>query len=171
MKIDIRYILALLTAIIASGFIMFAFISCSPQYHLDKFYDKGGKITCDTIYVTKTDTLKVKGADGKDSLIYITTSVPCNCPEATVETRWKTRFDNRRFKDSLKVISKMYRDSLKFAVKENKTNQKFATKQHKQAQKTKRTQFRQENKSFPWLWFFIAMSLISTFFIIKQFKK
>ena len=171
MKIDIRYILALLTAIIASGFIMFAFISCSPQYHLDKFYDKGGKITCDTIYVTKTDTLKVKGADGKDSLIYITTSVPCNCPEATVETRWKTRFDNRRFKDSLKVISKMYRDSLKFAVKENKTNQKFATKQHKQAQKTKRTQFRQENKSFPWLWFFIAISLISTFFIIKQFKK
>jgi len=171
MKIDIRYILALLTAIIASGFIMFAFISCSPQYHLDKFYDKGGKITCDTIYVTKTDTLKVKGADGKDSLIYITTSVPCNCPEATVETRWKTRFDNRRFKDSLKVISKMYHDSLKFAVKENKTNQKFATKQHKQAQKTKRTQFRQENKSFPWLWFFIAMSLISTFFIIKQFKK
>jgi hypothetical protein len=65
----------------------------------------------------------------------------------------------------------MYRDSLKFAVKENKTNQKFATKQHKQAQKTKRTQFRQENKSFPWLWFFIAISLISTFFIIKQFKK
>jgi hypothetical protein len=171
MKIDIRYILALLTAIIASGFIMFAFISCSSQYHLDKFYDKGGKITCDTIYVTKTDTLKVKGADGKDSLIYITTSVPCNCPEATVETRWKTRFDNKRFRDSLKVISKMYRDSLKFAVKENKTNQKFATKQHKQAQKTKRTQFRQENKSFPWLWFFIAISLVSTFFIIKQFKK
>ena len=171
MNIDIRHILALLISIILSGFISFYFMSCTPAYYLQKFQDKGGKITCDTIYITKTDTLKVKGADGKDSLIYITTTTPCNCPEVTVETRWKTRFDNKRFKDSLKVISKMYRDSLKFAVKENKINQKFATKQHKQAQKTKRTQFRQENKSFPWLWFFIAISLVSTFFIIRQFKK
>ena len=44
----------------------------------------------------------IKGKDGKDSLIYVTTQVPCNCPEATVETRWQTRwqtrFDNKRFK-------------------------------------------------------------------------
>ena len=171
MNLDIRYILILLITFIISGFLLFTLNSCGPQYHLDKFYEKGGKITCDTIYVTKTDTLKVKGTDGKDSLIYITTSVPCNCPEATVKTRWKTRFDNRRFKDSLKVMAKMYRDSLQYMTKQNKVNQKFGSKKHKQTEKTNRTQLRQENKSFPWLWFFIALSLISTFLIIKQFKR
>jgi hypothetical protein len=171
MNLDIRYILILLITFIISGFLLFTLNSCGPQYHLEKFYKKGGKITCDTIYVTKTDTLKVKGTDGKDSLIYITTSVPCNCPEATVKTRWKTRFDNRRFKDSLKVMAKMYRDSLQYMTKQNKVNQKFGSKKHKQTEKTNRTQLRQENKSFPWLWFFIALSLISTFLIIKQFKR
>lgn len=171
MNIDVRHILALLISIILSGFISFYFMSCTPTYHLQKFQDKGGKITCDTIYITKTDTLKVKGKDGKDSLIYITTTIPCNCPEVTVETRWKTRFDNKRFKDSLKVMSRMYRDSLKYVTKQNRTNQKFQTKQNRTNQKTKRTQLRQENKSFPWLWLFIAISLVSTFFIIKQFKK
>lgn len=150
---------------------MFTLNSCGPQYHLEKFYKKGGKITCDTVYVTKTDTVRIKGKDGKDSLIYITTTVPCNCPEATVETRWKTRFDNKRFRDSLKVMSKMYRDSLKYMTKQNRVNQKFGSKQHKQTEKTERTQLRQENKSFPWLWLFIALSLVSTFLIIKQFKR
>ena len=150
---------------------MFTLNSCGPQYHLEKFYKKGGKITCDTVYVTKTDTVRIKGKDGKDSLIYITTTLPCNCPEATVETRWRTRFDNRRFKDSLEIISKMYKDSLKYMTKQNRVNQKFGSKEHKQTEKTNRTQFRQENKSFPWLWLFIAISLVSTFFIIKQFKQ
>ena len=171
MNLDLKHILLILLLFILSGFLMFSLNSCGPNYHLQKFYDKGGKITCDTIYITKTDTVKVKGKDGKDSLIYITKTVPCNCPEVTVETRWKTRFDNKRFRDSLKVMSRMYKDSLKYFNKQNKTNKKYGSKDHKQTEKTERTQLRQENKSFPWLWLFIAISLVFTFFIIKQFKK
>jgi hypothetical protein len=136
--------------------------SChDAKYHLDKFYKKGGVITCDTIYVSKTDTLVVKGKDGKDSLIYITTQVPCNCPQATVETRWKTRFDNKRFADSMKYMARMYDDSLKAATKQNKQNNKAETKQTKY----------KERAGFPWWMLFLSLILLITFFIIKQFKR
>jgi hypothetical protein len=140
--------------------------SChNAKYHLDKFYSKGGKITCDTIYVEKTDTIVVKGKDGKDSLIYITSQVPCNCPEATVETRWQTRwqtrFDNKRFKDSLKIMARMYNDSLSAAVKINKQNTKAETK------KTKYT----ERSGFPWWMLFLSIILVAILLIIKQFRK
>lgn len=136
--------------------------SChDAKYHLDKFYSKGGKITCDTIYVEKIDTLVVKGKDGKDSLVYITTQVPCNCPQATVETRWKTRFDNKRFADSMKYMARMYDDSLKAATKQNKQNNKAETKQIKY----------KERAGFPWWMLFLSLILLITFFIIKQFKR
>lgn len=137
-------------------------VSChDAKYHLDKFYSKGGKITCDTIYVEKIDTLVVKGKDGKDSLIYITTQVPCNCPQATVETRWKTRFDNKRFADSMKYMARMYDDSLKAATKQNKQNNKAETKQVKY----------KEKDGFPWWMLFLSLILLLSFFIIKQFKR
>jgi hypothetical protein len=136
--------------------------SChNAKYHLDKFYSKGGKITCDTIYVSKTDTLVAKGKDGKDSLIYITTQIPCNCPQATVETRWQTRFDNKRFKDSLKIMARMYDDSLAAAIKINKQDNKAQTKQIKY----------KEKDSFPWWMLFLSLILLISFFIIKQFKR
>lgn len=137
-------------------------MSChDAKYHLDKFYSKGGKITCDTIYVEKIDTLVVKGKDGKDSLVYITTQVPCNCPQAIVETRWKTRFDNKRFADSMEVIADMYADSLKAATKQNKQNKKSETTQIKY----------KERSGFPWWMLFLSLILILTLFIIKQFKR
>ena len=137
-------------------------MSChDAKYHLDKFYLKGGVITCDTIYVEKTDTLVVKGKDGKDSLIYITKQVPCNCPQATVETRWKTRFDNKRFADSMKVIAKMYDDSLSAAINMNKQDNKAATKQVKYVEKD----------TFPWWMLFVSIFLVCGLFIIKQFKR
>ena len=137
-------------------------MSChDAKYHLDKFYKKGGKIICDTIYVEKIDTLVIKGKDGKDSLIYITKQVPCNCPQATVETRWKTRFDNKRFSDSMEVIADMYADSLKAATKQNQQNKKAETKQTKY----------EERAGFPWWMLFLFLILLITFFIIKQFKR
>jgi hypothetical protein len=143
--------------------ILIAFLtSChDAKYHLDKFYKKGGVITCDTIYVSKTDTLVVKGKDGKDSLVYITKQVPCNCPQATVETRWKTRFDNKRFADSMKIIAKMYDDSLAAAIKINKQNNKSEIKQVKY----------KERAGFPWWMLFLSLILASILFIIKQFKR
>ena len=140
-------------------------VGCSDarqaQNGLKKFYKNGGVITCDTIYVSKTDTLVVKGKDGKDSLVYITKQVPCNCPQATVETRWKTRFDNKRFADSMKYMARMYEDSLKAATKQNKQNNKAETKQTKYKERT----------GFPWWMLFLSLILLITFFIIKQFKR
>jgi hypothetical protein len=140
-------------------------VGCSDarqaQNGLKKFYKNGGVITCDTIYVSKTDTLVVKGKDGRDSLIYITKQVPCNCPQATVETRWQTRFDNKRFKDSMKIMARMYDDSLAAAVKINKQDNKAETKQVKY----------KEKDSFPWWMLFLSLILLVSFFIIKQFKK
>jgi hypothetical protein len=147
------YIVFILTALLTSCH--------DAKYHLDKFYSKGGVITCDTIYVSKTDTLVVKGKDGKDSLIYITKQVPCNCPQATVVTKWKTRFDNKRFKDSMEIISDMYQDSLKALVKINKQDNKSQTKQIKY----------KERAGFPWWMLFLSMILLISFFIIKQFKR
>jgi len=142
--------------------LLIVLMSChDAKYHLDKFYSKGGKITCDTMYVEKIDTLLVKGKDGKDSLIYITKQVPCNCPEATVETRWKTRFDNKRFADSMKIIAKMYDDSLSAAIKMNKQDNKAQTTQIKY----------KENAGFPWWLLFVSLILITILFIIKQFKR
>ena len=123
--------------------------SChNAKYHLDKFYAKGGVITCDTTYIKNTDTTYIKGVDGKDSLVYIIKNIPC--PKASVETRWMTRFDNRRFKDSLKIVSGMYYDSLKAVIKNNKIDSK-------QEGKTNRTQIKEENRNYPWWMIFLSV--------------
>jgi len=153
MKNKVTYIVLIMMALLTSCH--------DAKYHLDKFYKKGGVITCDTIYVSKTDTLVVKGKDGKDSLVYITKQVPCNCPQATVETRWKTRFDNKRFADSMKIMARMYDDSLAAAVKINKQDNKAETKQVKY----------KERAGFPWWMLFLSLILITILFIIKQFKR
>ena len=158
MNIDIRHIITLIFATIISIILLFMVSGChDAKFHLDKFYKKGGVITCDTIYVKKTDTLTIKGVDGKDSLIYITTTVPCNCPEVTVKTRWSVRFDNKRFKDSLKIVSGMYSDSLKAAIKNNKIDSK-------EEEKTNRTKIKEENRNYPW--WMVFLSVMGTIFIV-----
>lgn len=140
--------------------------SChNAKYHLDKFYDKGGVITCDTTYVNTTDTVYVKGADGKDSLVYIVKNIPAICPKATVETRWMVRFDNKRFKDSLNIMADMYSDSLKAVVKDNKIKAK-----------TSRIQIKEESRSYPWWMVFLSVMgaificIILTKLLLRQIK-
>ena len=150
-------------------FILLAIVllsSChNAKYHLDKFYDKGGVITCDTTYVNTTDTVYVKGADGKDSLVYIVKNTPAICPKATVETRWMVRFDNKRFKDSLKIVSNMYSDSLRSAIKNNKIDAK-----------TSRVQIKEENRDYPWWMVFLSVMgaificIILTKLLLRQIK-
>ena len=145
----VRYVIVLLLASVLLH-------SChNAKYHLDKFYAKGGIITCDTTYIKNTDTTYIKGVDGKDSLVYIIKNIPC--PKASVETRWMTRFDNRRFKDSLKIVSGMYSDSLKAAIKNNKIDSN-------QEGKTNRTQIKEENRNYPW--WIVFLSVIGTIFIV-----
>ena len=154
MNIDVRHIITLFFATLISIVMLYMLSGChDAKYHLDKFYTKGGVITCDTIYVPKIDTIHTKGVDGKDSLIYVVKNIPCNCPKATVETRWMTRFDNRRFKDSLKIVSRMYSDSLKAVVKNNKIDSKV-----------EKVISKQENKQLPW--WITFLSVMGVIFII-----
>jgi len=155
----VRYVIVLLLASVVLH-------SChNAKYHLDKFYDKGGVITCDTTYVNTTDTLHVKGVDGKDSLVYIVKNTPAICPKATIETRWMVRFDNKRFNDSLKIVSNMYSDSLKSAIKNNKIDAK-----------TNRVQIKEENRSYPWWMVFLSVMgaificIILTKLLLRQIK-
>ena len=131
--------------------------SCSPTFHLDKFYKKGGEIEQVEKTVTIHDT--IKGKDGKDSIIYRTVNI--DCPEPIIETRWKVRFDNRRFKDSLNSVRTQYKDSLEYALRTYKNELKTEVKTVKSNDKTKRTVTRQENKRSWWLfWLGLAVGVI-----------
>ena len=103
---------------------MLVFASCSPTHHLNKFYKKGGKIQCDTTTVTVENI--VKGKDGKDSLIYV--PITEYVPQIEYKTKWQTRFDNRRFEDSMKYVRRMYKDSVRTVVKVEKVKGKTEVK-------------------------------------------
>ena len=132
--------------------------ACSPAFHLDKFYKKGGQVKNTETFIHDT----IKGKDGKDSLIYRTVTV--ECPQPTIETRWRTRFDNKRFKDSLKVVRIQYKDSLRYALKTYKNVLKSEIKNTRSTEKTKRTVTRQENKRSWWLfWVGLIVGIIASF--------
>ena len=141
--------------------------SCSATHHLNKFYKKGGKIENTTKTVTITDTLTV---NGKDSIIFKTVKV--ECPEPITKTRWKVRFDNRRFKDSLNSVRTQYKDSLRYALRNAKNTLKNEYKVIKSNDKTKRVEARQENKRSLWWLFFIlgAVTMLLINFGIKYLK-
>ena len=158
MPFDVRHIITLFFATLISIVMLYILSGChNAKYHLDKFYAKGGVITCDTIYVPKIDTIHTKGVDGKDSLIYVVKNIPCNCPKATVETRWTTRFDNKRFKDSLKIMAGMYSDSLRAAIKNNRIDSREEKIKNAQEEKTNRTKIKEENRNYPWWMIFLSV--------------
>ena len=163
MQFDVRHIITLFFATLISIVMLYMLSGChNAKYHLDKFYAKGGVITCDTTYIKNTDTIYIKGVDGKDSLVYIIKNTPC--PRATVETRWMTRFDNKRFKDSLKIVSGMYSDSLKAAIKNNRIDSREEKTKNTQEEKTNRTQIKEENRNYPW--WMVFLSVMGTIFIV-----
>ena len=94
--------------------------SCSKQYHFERFIDKGGKIEPKIEWKTVTKTDTIKGKDGMDSIIYCVDSIPFAVYETKYIPKWRIRFDNNRFEDSLKHIRAIYKDSLKHAVKTQK---------------------------------------------------
>lgn len=94
MKIDFRVILFTAFAWLISWVLLlwiFSLQGCSSAYHLDKFYDKGGKLDTITKIIRVTDT--IKGKDGRDSIIF--RDVPVQCPDPVIQTRWKTRIEWR----------------------------------------------------------------------------
>ena len=102
--------------------------SCSAQFHLNKAIKKGYRCdtVSDTIRVTKVDsflvwkhdtTYWVKVVTSKDTIIYYNTSY-------YPKTRYETRFEYKRFNDSLRTIRLMYKDSLRSALKTAKNDLK-----------------------------------------------
>jgi hypothetical protein len=102
--------------------------SCSVNYHLNKAIKKGYRCDTisDTIRISKLDsflvwkhdtTYWVKVVTSKDTIIHYKTSyIP--------KTRFETRFDYKRFNDSLHTIRLMYKDSLRSALKTSKNDLK-----------------------------------------------
>ena len=102
--------------------------SCSVNYHLNKAIKKGYRCdtVSDTIRITKVDsflvwkhdtTYWVKVVTSKDTIIYYKTSY-------LPKTRYETRFEYKRFNDSLQSIRLMYKDSLRNALKTAKNEVK-----------------------------------------------
>jgi hypothetical protein len=129
----------------------FLMYGCSATRLHDKAVQKGyvHAIHVDTLRVPVLDTLIIEGKaypiiTYKDSLIYQlqTEYIP----------KWRYRFDNKRFADSLAQIRAMYEAQLKNAIKSKKIEVK-QTKQ-KEKHKTKRTQSENKNgfaDSMKWL--------------------
>jgi len=114
-------------------------IGCSATRLHDKAIQKGyvHTIEIDTI---KVPYLVVKNIKGEDSLIYRDSIVPKIVTEYI--PKWRIRFDNKRFKDSLAHIREMYDDSLRNALKTQKIElQKQKVESKKETKKT-----RHENK-------------------------
>ena len=102
-------------------FLLLLVCSCSVNYHLNKAIKKGYRCdtVTDTIRVIKVDSFLVKTTDtmywekiytSHDTIIrYKTSYIP--------KTRFETRFDYKRFNDSMRTIRLMYKDSLRNALK------------------------------------------------------
>jgi hypothetical protein len=146
--------------------IMFALCltSCSVNYHLNKAIKKGYRCDTisDTIRITKVDsflivkhdtTYWVKVVTSKDTIIYYNTSY-------YPKTRFETRFEYKRFNDSLRTIRLMYKDSLQSALKTAKND----LKRERVVQRNKPV--RQFKTIFIILGFFL-----SVFFLILLVKK
>jgi hypothetical protein len=137
------------------------------QKHIDIAKRKGAVIKPDTIWhhVYETDTVWNYTNNTFETRQVVKDSFPYTITNTI--SAGMTRQERKHFEDMFKHMEKMMKlqnDSLKLTLK-------YQTKQNKANQKTERTQIRKENKSFPWTWFFIAISLTFAFFIIKQFKK
>jgi hypothetical protein len=142
---------------------------CSATRLHDRAVQKGyvHAIHVDTLRVPVLDTLIIEGKaypiiTYKDSLIYQmqTEYIP----------KWRYRFDNKRFADSLAHIQAMYADLLRNARKTHKIEAK-QTKQ-KEKHKTKRTQSENKNgfaDGMKWLAIF-AIILFAWFISIKIHK-
>jgi len=124
--------------------IIFLLSSCSANYHLNKAVKKGAKLS--TIEVVKYDTTYFSDHYHRIDTVFNKQTIVEYVPKTRWQTRIEYRFDNKRFRDSLKWHFKATRDTLN-----------HLEYLYKQEQKTVR---RKENK---WNRFFNSLMV---FFII-----
>jgi len=86
-----------------------------------------------TEYQTITIHDTIKGPGGQN--IIVTRDSIVEVKKEKITTRWKTRFETKRFNDSLDHIRNMYSDSLRYAVKSQKIVTKYKYKEVKQKDK------------------------------------
>jgi len=162
--------------LIYAAFVMlwsFLMCGCSATRLHDKAVQKGfvHTIHVDTLRVPMLDTLIIEGKaypiiTYKDSLIYQlqTEYIP----------KWRYRFDNKRFEDSLAQIRAMYEAKMRNALK----SKKIEAKQTKQKEKQKTKQTQSENKNgisdlFKWIAFCILgiAVIIVLLILIRAIKR
>jgi hypothetical protein len=137
-------------------------IGCSATRLHDKAIEKGYVHTID-IDTLKVPYLVVKNIKGKDSLIIQYKDSLIIKTNTEYIPKWRVRFDNKRFKDSLESIRAMYDDSLRNARKTQKIElQKQKVEAKKETKKTKH-----ENKKRPNLFLFGLVTGIILTIIIR----
>lgn len=151
-------ILTYIAAVFLCAFLAFG---CSATRLHDKAVKKGyvHSVHVDTLKVAYVDTFYKDGKPYpvikyRDSLVIqtLTEYIP----------KWRVRFDNKRFADSLASIRAMYEDSLRNALKTQKIIVKHEDKKDKQ--QTKRTQSENKNgfaDSMKWLAISVFLLLIA----------
>jgi len=147
-------------------------LSCGAERLHQKAVKKGymHTIHVDTFKVSTVDTMWVEGKPYpvityKDSIVpkLVTQYVP----------KWKVRFDNRRFNDSLRHIRKVYDDSLKASIKMHDDSLDAAVKINKQDNKVK---IKTQKKKSPNLFLYglltgVILMLLARFAINAVLKK
>ena len=161
-KRDLITFIGLVATYIAAVFLCaFLAFGCSATRLHDKAVKKGFQHTIhvDTLKVAYVDTFYKDGKPYpvikyRDSLLIqtITEYIP----------KWRVRFDNKRFADSLATMRAMYKDSMRYSLKTQKVIVKYEGKKDKQ--NTKRTQSENKNgfaDSMKWMAISIFLLIIA----------
>jgi hypothetical protein len=174
MKSVIQNLISILVLLVLIGLSVLSFTSCSIEHHLSKSQKhkdtairKGAVIKPDTVWQHTYSTELV--FDSSRNAYFEKTIIKDSFPYLVTNTisAGMTRQERKALESYYKHLEKMMKlqnDSLSKQLT-------ALIKTNKQNNKTERVITKQENKKFPWFWFFIATSLIFSFFIIKQFKK
>lgn len=124
-----KLVIFILFSAIVYGFLF----SCTPEYHLNKYYKKGGISinTSDTLTYYKKDSVLIQTKD-TSYFTYTYTKFDTIVKKIYYKTPKNQRLEIRRFNDSLKYELSKYTDSLRYAFKTHKNTVKFNHKDKKQ---------------------------------------
>lgn len=146
MQFDFRHILAGIFGFVFGWvliILLFLLGSCSANYHLRKFQDKGGQCgKIDTIRVTKFDTI-TNTYYYHDSLVLVNDRV-------VPLTRTEIRYNERLRRDTIRYNTEVI---------------KYVLKQEKQKAKNER-----KTKSQPWKMIIVILGLVALILLLLRFK-
>ena len=158
-----KLVIFILFSAIVYGFLF----SCTPEYHLNKYYKKGGVSinTSDTLTYYHKDSVLIRTKD-TTFFQYIYTQKDTIIKQNVFlypKTRFNQRLELRRFKDSLRHELSKYTDSLRYAFKTHKNTVKFNYKDKKQ-------EVKKETKKNRRLMFIPMLVLIALIFLAFRFR-